>query len=228
MPKILLVDDDCPLVEMMTEWLCDEGYTVEASDNGVTALSLMKSFYFDVIVLDWDLPGLTGPHICKSYRDWGGRTPVLMLTGKGAIEEKEKGFLSGSDDYLTKPFHPKELSLRIRALLGRTVSIDKRIARCGSLVLDLDKASIFAGDVDLKLSATEFALLEFLIRHPEQVFSADALISRVWKSDAEVSDKAVRVCVSRLREKLDKHDCPNIVTVSGFGYKLSSQAKADR
>ncbi len=228
MPKVLIVDDDTKLVHMMVEWLEDEGYTVESIDNGLNALSLMKSFGFDVIVLDWDLPGMIGPDVCKTYRDLGGDTPVLMLTGKGAIEEKEKGFLTGADDYLTKPFHPKELSLRIRALMGRRVVSDKRKIQYGSLTLDLSKSAVFANGVDLKLSAREYSLLDFLIRHPEQVFNADALIDRVWKSDHEVSDKAVRVCVARLRQKLDAHDCPTIVTLPGFGYQLSAQVDSNK
>ncbi len=221
MPKVLIVDDDEKLVQMMVEWLEDESYTVESVDNGLNALSLMKSFSFDVIVLDWDLPGMIGPDICKAYRDLGGSTPVLMLTGKGAIEEKEKGFLTGADDYLTKPFHPKELSLRIRALMGRKVVSDKRKIQFGSLTLDLSRSAVFANGIDLKLSAREYSLLDFLIRHPEQVFNAEALIDRVWKSEDEVSDKAVRICVARLREKLSTHECPSIVTLPGFGYKLT-------
>jgi two-component system, OmpR family, response regulator len=221
MPKILVVDDDEQMVEMITDYLSAEGYTVEATDNGVEALSLMKSFGYAVIVLDWEMPGRTGPDVCQSYRDWGGQAPIIMLTGKGAIEEKEKGFLSGADDYLTKPFHPKELSMRIKALLGRFVSTNKNLVTCGCLTADRSKASLLVGDVDLKLPAREFDLLEFMMRHPEQVFSSDALIDHVWKSDAEVSGKAVRVCISRVRSKLEQYACPNIVTVPGFGYKLS-------
>lgn len=223
MPKVLLVDDDKEMVRMMTEWLTWEGYTVESNDNGIKALSLMKSFGFDVIVLDWDLPGLIGPDICQSYREGGGSTPILMLTGKGAIEDKEKGFLTGADDYLTKPFHPKELSLRIRALLGRRVVADKRRIKYGSLTLDYAKSAVFVDDKDLQLPAREFSLLEFLMRHPGEVFAPEVLIDRVWKSDESVSAKAVRICVSRLREKLAAFDCPTIATVSGFGYKLAER-----
>ncbi len=223
MPKILVVDDDSQLVEMITDWLNLQKYSVESISNGIEALSLMKSFSYDVIVLDWDLPGLLGPDVCQSYRDWGGQTPIIMLTGKGAIEDKEKGFCSGSDDYLTKPFHPKELSLRIKALLGRTVSTDKNVLKFGTLTLDQSKSAVFAGPAALKLPAREFKMLEFLMRHPEHVFSAEMLIDRVWKSDEAVGNKAVRICIMRLREKLEPHDCPAIVTVPGFGYKLSLQ-----
>jgi DNA-binding response OmpR family regulator len=224
MAKILIADDDAKLVEMITDWLDGENFTVESASNGIQALDLMKSFGFDVIVLDWDMPGYIGPDVCKEYRDWGGKAPILMLTGKGRIEEKEKGFLSGADDYLTKPFHPKELSLRIRALLGRSAQTGKSVLKFGNLTLDVTQAKGTVDGKSINLTSREFALLEFLMRHQGEVFSAEALIDRVWKSDAAVSDKAVRVCISRLREKLSGLSCPNVTTVAGFGYKLDLES----
>jgi DNA-binding response OmpR family regulator len=222
MPKLLVVEDDFKMSEMIVDWFSAQGFAVESCDNGVKALSLMRSYEYDVIILDWDLPGHTGPDICKDYRDGGGSKPILMLTGKGAIEQKERGFLSGADDYLTKPFHAKELSLRVRSLLGRTVATDKKVVRFEELLLDLSKASISVGSVRLNLTAREFALLEFFIRHPESVFDANTLIQRVWESESEVGEKAVRICIARLRDKLSEHDCPQIITLKGFGYKLTA------
>jgi DNA-binding response OmpR family regulator len=222
MAKVLIVDDDLEMLEMLTGWLQREHHVVETATNGLLALNLMKSFGFDVIVLDWELPGFDGPSICKSYREGGGKVPILMLTGKGAIEEKEKGFRSGADDYLTKPFHPKELSLRILALLGRSsVQPDKNTLVVKDLILDRAGSSVKFKDTLISLTSREFSLLEFLMRHPKQTFTAEALIVQVWKSDAEVSDRAVRTCISRLRDKflhLDK--CPQIKTLPGFGYML--------
>lgn len=223
MSKVLLVEDDEKLVELLVERLADEKFVVEVTADGNDALNLMKSFGFDVVVLDWAIPGMSGPEVCKAYRDWGGRTPIIMLTGRSAIEEKEKGFISGVDDYLTKPFHVKELILRLRALSGRTVQTDKNKLKYGSLTLDTARGTATCSGVSLALTAREFSLLEFLIRHPEEAFATDALIYRVWRSDSAVSSKAVRACICRLRDKLASlPDCPSIDTVPGFGYKLTT------
>jgi DNA-binding response OmpR family regulator len=225
MPKILIADDDEKLVHNIADWLTTEGFVVEPAFDGSAAAMLMRTITYDVIVIDWQMPGQAGPDVVKEFRDGGGDTPILMLTARSALEEKEKGFLSGADDYLTKPFHPKELMLRIRALLGRRVLSNKNVFKYGSLTLDLAKAAVFHGDQRLKLTVKEFQLMDFFIRHPEQCYTTDILINRIWKSDEPVTDQAVRVCVSRLREKLDSYKCPaTIVAEPGFGYKLISGA----
>ncbi len=223
MPKVLVADDDEQLREMVADLLKNKQYTVETADNGTSALDLMKSFTFDVIVLDWDMPGYFGPDVVKAYRDGGGQAPILMLTGKSAIEDKERGFICGADDYLTKPFHPKELALRILALIGRTARSATQTITYGNLSLDISKARILAGETVLNLTAKEYDLLEFLIRHSEQLFTADALIERIWSSESEVSTQAVRMCVLRVREKLESASTTSIVTVPGFGYKLQKK-----
>jgi DNA-binding response OmpR family regulator len=178
------------------------------------------------VVLDWDMPGYFGPDVVKAYRDWGGQAPILMLTGKAAIEDKERGFVCGADDYLTKPFHPKELTLRIVALTGRTARSAGQTVKYADLVLDIAKSRISAGDTQVNLTAREYDLLQFLIRHPEQSFTADALIERIWPSDSAVSAQAVRMCVLRVREKLAKVSSASITTAPGFGYKLESATTA--
>jgi DNA-binding response OmpR family regulator len=227
MPKILLVEDDAKLVELLLERLADDNFVVESVSDGHDALNLMKSFGFDVIVVDWSIPGMSGPDVCKAYREWGGRTPILMLTGRSAIEEKEKCYLSGVDDYLTKPFQVKELILRLRALSGRIVQTDKQKLKYGALTLDAVKGTADCSGSQLLLTAREFSLLEFFVKHPEEVFPTEALIYRVWRSESAVSTKAVRACICRLRDKLaDYPECPAIETVPGFGYKLSGSSVA--
>ncbi len=221
MAKILIVDDDQQLVEMIKLWFRKENHVVESADNGFEALNLMRSFGFDVIVLDWELPGLQGPDIAKKYRDEGFATPILMLTARKAIEEKERGFNCGADDYLTKPFHPKELALRVRSLLNRTIAPVRNNLTMGQLSLDFSLNKVTINGEELRLTAKEFALLEFLLRHPEQVFSVDALIGSVWNSEAEVTVSSVRMAVSRLREKLEGHTgAPVVDTVPNFGYRI--------
>lgn len=224
MPKVLVADDDEKLREMVVDLLQNRQFTVETADNGVTALDLMKSFAFDVIVLDWDMPGYFGPDVVKAYRDWGGDAPILMLTGKSAIEDKERGFVCGANDYLTKPFHPKELTLRVVALTARSVSSAGQSVRYADLTLDLAKTRILAADQELTLTAREYELLQFLIRHPEQLYTAEALIERLWRSDSAVSAQAVRMCILRVREKLTPLSKTSISTVPGFGYKLENKS----
>ncbi len=221
MPKLLLADDDEKLLREVADWLTSQGFTIETAPDGAAASMLLRTNVYDVIVLDWQMPGLSGPEVCTEYRNSGGQTPMLLLTARGAIEEKEKGFLSGADDYLTKPFHPKELLLRIRSLLGRQVQTSKTTYEYGSLTLDLAKNVVLHEDQRLKLTSKEFALLDFFIRNPERCFATDALMNRIWKADEAVTDQAVRVSISRLRAKLDTYGCKTtIVAEPGFGYKL--------
>jgi DNA-binding response OmpR family regulator len=221
MPKLLIADDDEKLLHNISQWLASEGFTVETAADGTDASLLLRTITYDVIVIDWQMPGQAGPDIIKEFREAGGETPVLMLTARSAMEEKEKGFLSGADDYLTKPFHPKELLLRIRSLLGRRVLSDKNIYKYDCLKLDLGRTAVFSGEERLKLTVKEYALLDFLIRHPEQCFTTETLLNRIWDSDKAVTDQAVRVCVARLREKLASYNCSaTIVAEPGFGYKL--------
>ncbi len=127
MAKILVVDDNKLLADLVSDSLGAEHYTTECAYNGEDARLLLKSYHYDVIVLDWGLPGVSGVELCKEYRFGGGTTPILMLTGKDTIDDKEAGLDSGADDYLTKPFHLKELSARVRALLRRSASISGNV-----------------------------------------------------------------------------------------------------
>jgi two-component system, OmpR family, response regulator len=178
---------------------------------------------YDVIVLDWDLPGATGVEICTSFRAKGGNTPIIMLTGKSTLRDKEEGLDSGADDYLTKPFHIKELSARIRALLRRPLSVTGNTLKVGDITLCPISYKVTKAEQEVQLLPREFALLEFLMRHPGQVFGAEALLDRVWNSDSEASPDALRTCMKRLRKKIESPEGDSIIkTVHGVGYKLES------
>lgn len=208
---------------MVKDWLTFEHHMVETADNGKDGLEKLQYYQYDVIVLDWELPEMTGIEICKQFRSAGGKTPVLMLTGKGTIVDKETGFEAGADDYLTKPFHMKELSVRLRALLrraGGNLTGDELKYR--DVVIEPANHRATKNGKDLQLLPKEFALLEFLMRHPSQVFSAEALLSRVWSSDSEATIDAVSTCIKRLRKKVDVEGETSIIkTVHGVGYKLA-------
>lgn len=220
MAKVLVVEDEKNLSEHIADCLKTDRHTVEVVSNGDDALGLLRAFDYELVLLDVGLPGMSGVEVLKSYRTAGGKARVLMLTGKGQIDDKEAGFGAGADDYLTKPFDQRELLMRVRALLRRDASSADHL-EIGSLRLDNKALQVQLLGKPIKLAPQEFALLEFLMRHPNEVFSADALLSRVWRSDEDATIDSVRMCVTRLRAKLKgDENKPIIATVFGSGYKL--------
>lgn len=222
MAKILIVEDDPELSGVLQDWLVSEHHVVDTVDDGTEADQLLRHYAFDLVVLDWDLPGMLGVEVCRQFRSRGGSTPILMLTGKGEIKDKTTGLDAGADDYLTKPFHPDELSARVRALLRRPAPVTAtNELKAGDLVLEPGTYRVMRAGKDIRLLPKEFALLEFLMRHPNVVFSAEALIDRVWSSDSDASPDTVRTNIKRLRQKIDTEgQRPMIATVHGVGYKL--------
>lgn len=221
MAKILVVEDDPEFRDMIEDWLSHEHYTVDCVSTGDDGRQRVLYYEYDLIVLDWDLPGVKGVDICKEYRDKGGATPILMLTGKSSISEKEMGLDAGADDYLTKPFHVKELSARVRALLRRGSGLTSNVLKIGNLTLEPVNFRVTKGGVELELQRKEFLLLEFLMRNPNRVFSPEALLERVWSGESDATVDAIRTCVMRIRKKIDSEGQESIIkTVHGVGYKL--------
>lgn len=221
MPKLLLADDDKQLRQIVGDWLEHEHYIVDLACDGPEAKEYLMNSGYDLLILDWSMPEPSGIELCKWFRARGGSTPIIMLTGKDEIEHKELGFSAGVDDYLTKPFELRELTARLRALLRRGSVASSSKLQVGPLVLDPDTHGAIIDGKPLSLTATEFAVLEFLGRHPNQVFNANALLDRVWNSSSEVSPDTVRVYIKRLRAKFDAiGHCDLIQNVHGVGYKL--------
>ncbi len=221
MAKILIVEDDSSLVEVLRDHMKAEHHTVEAAVDGLVALDLLQTFEYDVVILDLNLPSLNGLDICRKYRFSGGAARILMLTGKSSVDEKEVGFEAGADDYLTKPFSVKELVARVRALMRRTREVVSDELKIGGLKLVPRSFHATKNGAPMKLTPKEFALLEFLMRHPNEVFNGDALLDRIWPSDSESSPDTVKSYIHRLREKLGSDQLlPSIGTVHGAGYKL--------
>ncbi|MBA4079495.1 MAG: DNA-binding response regulator [Cyanobacteria bacterium PR.023] len=223
MPQILFVEDDKDLSAVVNEWLTADGYTVEVAHDGLTGWEFLRQYNYDVVILDWNLPGLSGPEMCNRYRAGGGVAPVIMLTAKSQITEKMEGFDSGVDDYLTKPFNLKELSARLRALLRRPQAVVTNVISNGYIELDVVKRRITKGGVEVHLLPRDFELLEFLMRHLDEVFSSEALLQRIWGSDAEATSDALRTSIKRLRQKLDVGDSDAqsfIENIPRVGYRL--------
>jgi two-component system response regulator RegX3 len=220
MTKILVVEDQKNFRDLVNDWLESEGFTVDCADTGPAALLHLKQSVYDLIVLDLNLPGLSGIDVCRTFRQRGGSTPIIMLTVNQTIDDKELGFDAGADDYLTKPFHMRELSARIKAVLKRVGEPQDALLSAGPITLNAEEHIVTSHGETVKLLPKEFALLEFLMRHPNQVFNSDALMQRVWPSSSTASPDTVRSHITRLRQKLRVDDDSLIVTVHAVGYKL--------
>lgn len=223
MTKILVVEDDPEFAMTLVDGLTLERFTVEHSPTGTDAIELLRVAEYDTIILDWNLPGATGIEVLRQFRANGGKTPVLMLTGKSEIEDKEKGFDTGADDYLTKPFHMRELVVRVRALLRRGSVEPSNVLRVRNIKLDPGKHRVMKGDTEVHILPRDFALLEFLMRNRDDVFSADALISRVWHNDSEASAEGLRSAIRRIRKALDDSEDLSqsiIENIARIGYRL--------
>jgi signal transduction histidine kinase len=192
MAKLLLVEDDSNTVDFVSEWLAQDHYVLEVVKDGADALHRLLTCEYDLILLDWDLPNLSGFEVCRQYRQQGGMTPIIMLTGHGTITDKEAGLDVGADDYLTKPFNLKELSARIRAHLRRASSQTSNVLKMNGLELDAVNYRLSKNGAEIHLLPKEFALLEFLLRNPDKVFSGDALMQRIWQSESDASNSALR------------------------------------
>ena len=222
MSKLLLVEDEKDFAVAVRDWLVSQGYLVDLAHSGPEAIASARALQYDLIILDVNLPGLSGIDVCRSLRLHGGREPVLMLTGNRGIDDKELGFDSGADDYLTKPFNMRELGMRVKALLRRgSGSAEANCLSIRDITVYPDEHRVTRAGIEVSLLRKEFALLVFFMRNPGKVFSAETLIARVWATDEEASPDTIRSYITRLRQKLQSdHEQPLIVTVHGVGYKL--------
>lgn len=227
MAKVLVVEDSQSVGDLVTSWLTSQNHIADWVKAGDEALLLLKEYPFDLIILDINLPGKDGYEICKEFRDAGGKTPILMLTGKNTIQEKEQGLDLGADDYLTKPFDVRELGARIRALLRRPAIVTTNSIELGNISIDAKERTVSVNKSSVDLAPKEFALLEFFAKHPNQVFSPEAILDRVWNSDSDATADSVRVYINRLRNKLGNHkETPSITNVFGVGYKMNWKAES--
>lgn len=226
MAKILFVEDDLNFAATVKDWLSFDRHVVEHFAGGKEGLERLRECEFDLLILDWELPDLSGTELLRSYRGRGGMAPVLILTGRRSMQDKEEGFESGADDYLCKPFHGKELSLRVKALLRRPQQLAVNLLQHGDIELDPEKFQVKRNGEEIRLVPKEFALLEFLMRHPERLFGQEELLNRLWSSDSEATSEALTTCIKRLRKKMDRQGEPSVIrNVHGVGYGLYVEGK---
>ncbi len=226
MAKVLLVEDDREMSEVLIHTLTNRGFTVQAALDGRAALDLLRVNKYDVIVLDWMMPGLSGVDVCRSLRSTGDRTPILMLTARTSDDDIAYGLDAGADDYLTKPFENKVLAARLRALLRRPPLCSEPVLKAGEISFDPVTGTASRAGEELHLRPMVLKLLEFLMRHPGQFFKAEALLVRVWHDDSVASVDTVRAHIKLLRRAVDVKERPSIIeTERHRGYRLRSDAQ---
>lgn len=224
-PRILIVEDEPAIAELLTINLKHNGFAPIWAVEGVAAQRELDAVLPDVILLDWMLPGQSGLSLARKWRA-DSRTkgiPIILLTAKGDEPDKVEGLDSGADDYITKPFSIKELLARIRAILRRrSPEVSIQVLKIGELALDADTHRVTYQDTILKIGPTEFKLLQYLMTYPERVHSRGQLLDKVWGDHVYIEERTVDVHVKRLRESLGSGGI-HIETVRGTGYRMTGQ-----
>lgn len=229
MTKILVIEDDPKTATAIRTGLRGEGYEAVAARTGNEGFSLLTAESFDLVVLDWMLPGRDGVEILKALRSRGAKTPVLLLTARDSVEDRVLGLDSGADDYLVKPFAFAELLARIRVLLRRTGDTERLRRQIGDLVLDVENRRVLRGSKEITLTPREFDLLAYLVRHHGQTVTRQMLARDVWREPQRVTplDNVIDVHIAHLRRKIDEgHRNKLLHTVRGVGFVLRAEAQA--
>lgn len=222
MPTILVADDDANIRELVCLFLRNDGFTTVEAADGKEALDVYSSTHVDLVVLDIMMPVMDGWTLCKELRRANPDLPLLMLTAKGETWEKVKGFELGTDDYLTKPFDPLELTVRVKALLKRYRIGSTQTIQLGSVTLDRQSYKVTRGTDSITLPLKEFELLYKLAGTPGQVYTREQLIDQIWGMDYAGDNRTIDVHIKRLRERFATAPDFRIETVRGLGYRLEA------
>jgi two-component system, OmpR family, response regulator len=224
--KVLLIEDDRKISSFIKKGLKEQGFLVDACENGDDGYALASEQAYDVIVLDIMLPGRDGLSILRGLREKKNTVPVILLTARSALQERVEGLNLGADDYLSKPFYMEELLARIHAVTRRASGDQLSLLQAGPLAVNLITREVRVGKEKVELTTREFSLLELLMRSPGRVFSRTQILDHVWGYDFDPQTNVVDVYVRRLRSKVDaKPDAPLIETVRGVGYRLIKPEK---
>jgi two-component system OmpR family response regulator len=219
--KVLVVEDEVKMAALIRRGLSEQGLAVDIAGSGEDALAKAGAAPYDAVVLDVMLPGIDGFETCRRLRVGGVWAPVLMLTARGALEDRVAGLDGGADDYLTKPFSFAELLARLRALTRRGQAERPTVVEVGDLRLDPATRQVWRGGTEIELSAKEFALLEAFMRHPGSVLTRTQLLEQAWEYDFEHRSNVIEVYIRYLRRKVDlPFGVNSLETVRGAGYRL--------
>ncbi|MCX2953768.1 response regulator transcription factor [Lentzea sp. NEAU-D7] len=217
---VLVVEDEPAIAELVALYLRRDGFGVHLESSGDAALAAVRSLSPVAVVLDVGLPVLNGIEVCRAMRAAGDWTPVLFVTARDDEVDRLLGLELGADDYITKPFSPRELALRVRTVLRRSSGTVSDVLQVGSVRLDIGERRAFAGDAEVSLTTTEFGLLSYLMKNPRQVFSREQLLSAVWGYSSMAGTRTVDVHVAQLRAKFGA--LSPIRTVRGVGYSADA------
>ena len=219
--RILVVEDEPRMAALIQQGLEEEAYAVDVVGNGRDVQLWVESATYDMVLLDIMLPGMSGLDVCRQLRAAGHNMPILMLTARDTLPDKVKGLDSGADDYLVKPFAIEELTARMRALARREAPVKTAVLTIADLTLDpASKLAQRSGEI-IELTAKEYALLETLMRHPNQILSREQIIDHVWNMEFDSGSKLIEVYISNLRKKIDADHAPKLIhTVRGLGYRI--------
>jgi len=222
--RVLLVEDEARIADFVSKGLSEDGYAVDVAHDGEEALDWVDVAEFDVVILDVMLPVRDGIEVCRELRRRGVQTPVLMLTARDAIEDRVRGLDSGADDYLVKPFAFAELLARLRALARRERSALGARLEVGDLILDTTTREVSRQGQFMTLTSKEYALLEYLMRHPNQVLTRTTIAEHVWNYDFDNATNVIDVHIRNLRRKIDDPFPDKLIrTVRGAGYRISDR-----
>lgn len=223
--SVLVVEDDPVLNELLMMAMRAEGWEAQQVQHGVDALTLIRSWRPDVVIMDVMIPGIDGVEVVRRLRKRGMDMPVLFLTAKDELQDKLAGLSAGGDDYVTKPFSLEEVVLRLRALVRRTMpvkteTVEDETLRVGDLVLNPRTHDVCRAGTSIQLTATEFSLLQYLMENPGTVLSKTQILDHVWNYDFGGSANVVEIYISYLRKKIDTLGKPLIKTLRGVGYSI--------
>ncbi len=218
MPNILIVEDEKTMQDIIADYMGKGGHTCFTADDGIDALVTLKDHPMDLMILDVMMPHLDGFSVCKMAREMSNM-PIIMLTAKGAEEDKLKGYDYGADDYMTKPFSPKVLLAKVNALLRRSSPASAGSISAGKILLQPNAHKVYLDGQEIILTHKEYALLSFLMANPGQVFSREQLLNRVWGYDFQGTTRTVDTHIKTLRQKL-RDEGRHIVTLIRSGYKF--------
>jgi DNA-binding response OmpR family regulator len=219
--RILLVEDDPKLAGLIEEELTLEGYQITVTHNGLDGLTMARNIQPDLLILDWMLPGISGLDLCLRLRSTGIQIPIIMLTAKDEIPDRVAGLNAGADDYVTKPFSIEELLARVKARLRRLQPEDPDTFKFEDLTLNRLTREVYRNSQLIELTAKEFDLLEYLLRHPRQVMNRDQILEKVWGYDFMGESNIIEVYIRALRLKLEVNNPKRLLhTVRGVGYVL--------
>jgi len=221
--RILIVEDDRRIANVLKKGLSEEGYAIDLAYDGFEGQFLGESEDYDLIILDLMLPKVDGMTVCKNLRKKQIKTPIIILTAKTAIEDRVEGLNIGADDYLTKPFSFRELTARINALLRRSQETLPPTLKADNLELDPAKHVVTKAGKKIDLSAKEFAILEYLLRHKNQAVTRTMILEHVWDYNFDPASNIVDVFMNHLRKKVDSEGTSLIQTIHGVGFKLSDE-----